>query len=119
MGIEQQAPVRGPNQPPLVIGISMSEGQPTATPDQASAKPGRVVYWEADSNRPWVVAIDGSESPFKNGKLIWYGPGQKVGGPLREDLTAGTQFKYFLLYQDESNAWQVVDPIVVIEDPEA
>lgn len=120
MSESNSKPLDGPRQRPLTLTISMDGLRPTVDQDPARAKPGRVVFWAADSDRRWVVAINGTESPFSNGRMVWEGHGKGVdfGGPLREDLAAGQEFKYMLLYQDEDYVWQAVDPVIVIEDPE-
>ena len=117
----QDDALRGYEQAPIVVEISLDKnGDPVATPEEVNALGGRTVFWSPDSDRPWVVAIDGTDSPFQNGKLVWSGRGEgvHVGGPLK-DVDGEKRYKYTLLYQDPKGRWRDRDPIIVVRAPVA
>lgn len=104
---------------PVTVTIKMGAKGPLADPSTAKVSSGDSVNWiAADDNRWWVVLMKDGKTPFPNSRKTFKGKGKGVGKAMKTapGLKKGSQYDYWLIYQDAEGQPQVVDPKIVIED---
>lgn len=110
------APARGP----VVISLSVDEGEIVVDPDSATATRSQIVRWtSADENAVWLVVF-ADATPMRNGRRVFHGgsgPGQPPRGPVAQDAET-TAYKYWVFYPAGDGEYLQVDPELWIIDDE-
>lgn len=103
-----------------LTGNSVSVDQDSVTVARSQSP---VIEWKSDPpGGHWIVAFGEADTPFQNGKRVFFGGSQSQGdrrGTVPPQATLGT-YKYWVFYADSQGNYHELDPkLVIIEDPGA